>query len=378
MENLLVWILIFAGATIGLLATFLIASERQLQQAQEQEDREATREPARAAPATAYATPRGEEFTISDTHDELARENSKLKAELRSSQTTVNELQEWLVHSQRRQTDLTERAERLEAELDELKRQSRPSQGAEPAVNRCSEVAEVLRQQHEELTREAARLQQQLADEAVKIDALESARQRLADANREVNDDNLRLRGQLDELRQQLHDSANQRERWQQAHSLLSRIVAKQAATADNAQEVQHALLQLTDYMVGEQPGNRPESAPQLAQAIEHDAVELTEGQVLFASRDSGAAEERRPPSSTNRGDMASSALAIAVFVVAIGALASQSWRLNPDDSAAAHRKSLLSVGAAGSIESAAATPAKKPTAQSAVPESDTAQAEHK
>lgn len=337
MENLLVWILIFAGATIGLLATFLIASERQLQQAQDAENENLER--AQATRLAAYATPRGEEITSGETNNQLAREITKLQSELESSQTTITELQEWLVHSQRRQQDLTERGERLEAELDLLR--SQPNSDCEtkrdrnedgrPGEDQHKEIANLslVSAQREELTRQTARLQQQLASEAVTINELENSCQELVQANREVNDDNLRLRSQNDALRHQLDDSGKAQERWQQAQILLSAIVAKQAASANSAQEIQQALLQLTDLIVADNVATQPEIAPEVQanSAIEthQEAVELTETEVFFAPAPSdGSVDQPLRRANNTRADTASSALAITIFLVAIGALSSQ------------------------------------------------------
>lgn len=345
MENLLVWILIFAGATIGLLAAFLIASERQLQKAEAEEESSHTAESPRAVNVTAaYATPRGQEFPSaesSEKNDELTREVAKLTAELHSSRATVTELQEWLIHSQRRQENLADRAERLEAELDRLKGQPETVRAAEaddrdahqPAALETHKDAEDiahlarLSEEHQELTRAVARLEQQLAAETAEISQLESAR-------RAADEDNFHLRSQLDALRQQLDDNSKERERWQQAQQLLSTLVAKQTASAENAQAMQQTLLQLTNMVVAHSPvgpsENTPEAAEETAIEATGDAVELTEGEVFsIPPQDSPQGQPRR-----RRGrsaEMASSALAIAVFLVAIGILASQTWRLNPD-----------------------------------------------
>lgn len=364
MENLLVWILIFAGATIGLLATFLIASERQLQQAQDEEKENLER--ARAAQLAAYATPRGAEIADPETKNELAREVTKLQSELKSSQTTISELQEWLIHSQRRQQDLTERGERLEAELDLLRGQPHADGQTKPE-GRAGELDDQHKEiispnlssgQHEELTREAARLQQQVADEAAKINELENTRQELEQANREANDANSRLRSQIDALRRQLEDTGKAQEHWRQAQILLSSIVAKQAAAAQGAQEIQHALLQLTDLIVADNVATKPEIAPEMQgnSAIEnhHEAVELTETEVFFvpAPSDGPVDQPHRPANGNGNGAaLASSALAITVFLAAIGVLASQTWRLNPaGEHALPERKSLTNSPASAAV----------------------------
>lgn len=361
MENLLVWILIFAGATIGLLATFLIASERQLQKAQDQEENS---EQARATHLSAYATPRGEEIPSADTENELARELTKLQSELRSSQATITELQEWLIHSQRRQQDLSERGERLEAELDALRRQpnadgedqQRQNEASQPGEldDRHKETAKLslLSTQHEELARETARLRQQLANQAVTISELENSCQELAHTNRAVDDDNLRLRSQIVALRHQLDDSGKTRERWQQARILLSDIFAKQTAAAHSAQEIQQALLQLNDLVVADHLATRPGIAPEVKESFSfethREAVELTETEVFFAPAPSEKPIDQPHRRANNTPtDRLSSALAITIFLVAIGGLASQAWRLNPaGENSLAERKS-LAAGAA-------------------------------
>lgn len=362
MENLLVWILIFAGATIGLLATFLIASERQLQQAQDEEKENLER--ARAAQLAAYAIPRGAEIADPETKNELAREVATLQSELKTSQTTISELQEWLIHSQRRQQDLTERGERLEAELDLLRGQPH-ADGQTGPEGRPGELddqhKEVIRPelssgQHDELSCEAARLQQQLADTAAKISELENTRQEFEHANREANDANSRLRSQVDALRHQLDDTGKAQERWRQAQILLSNIVAKQAAAAQSAQEIQHELLQLTDLIVADSVARKPETAPEMQEnsAIEnrHEAVELTETEVFFVPAPSdGPVDQPHRPANGTGAAMASSALAITIFLVAIGILASQTWRLNPaDEHALPERKSLTDSPASAAV----------------------------
>ncbi|MBM4263026.1 MAG: hypothetical protein FJ145_16540 [Deltaproteobacteria bacterium] len=382
MENLVVWILIFAGATIGLLATFLLASERQLQQAEEQEAQVKSNQTADAAQLSTYATPRGEEFHAGEPHNELVREITKLNNEIKSSQAMVTELQEWLVHSQRRQQDLTERADRLETELDAYRRQPKTASRADegrreetlielnaPQSETVVTHPPVSREQHEELTRAAERLRQQGAEDCARIDELEGARRQLVESNRATNEDNQRLRAQVDELRQQLQGCNEARERWQHAHMVLGGIAAKQAACAGSAQEVQHALLQLTEFMVSGNSAQLSAPTPEPAKDSHDDPVELSERQVFFSPPLADNRADRRLRHRTDtRADMASSALAITVFVFAIGILVSQTWRLNPAEPPAngdgTSAQKSLSNGKAGATERTTGEPPQKQTAQ--------------
>src|SRR5213079_1494057 len=121
MENLHVWLFLFAGGTIGLLATFLLASERELRN--KRREFEGVRRN-----QTDKTIDRSAEAQHSETHSsadllarnkELAEKISSLSSQLEESQRTIAELQT----EQRRLLDAQSENQKLHAKNRHLQQQ---------------------------------------------------------------------------------------------------------------------------------------------------------------------------------------------------------------------------------------------------------------
>jgi DNA repair exonuclease SbcCD ATPase subunit len=215
MESMFVWTLIFAGATIGLLGIFLIASERELK-AKRREIEELIGK-VEAGPAA--ASPDGlpvPHATDGQTVAELMAQNKNLLAQisslsdnLESSQkiTEAHEiLQRHLADYESENGQLQIANQRLHAEITDLKNQPSATCSTE-SVNESQEAADGRSQ----LEAELAELQQKLEGRQVQQRELEDVRQRLADA--EARETVLRNRQQkLEERVQELNQEISARQ----------------------------------------------------------------------------------------------------------------------------------------------------------------------
>jgi hypothetical protein len=170
MENILVWILIFAGAILGLLATFLIASERELQ-AQQNENKDRS-EPLLEATTVAEASASGGS-RHAHADDALPRTTPWPEPTTRaqrahpqhSSEARESELEK-LRREVSGRTQLCSQLEndnlRLREEVLDLERQLGSAQRSSECLNRAQERLSAILAQHHTLTSCALETQQAL------------------------------------------------------------------------------------------------------------------------------------------------------------------------------------------------------------------------
>src|SRR5205809_66294 len=216
MENLHVWLFLFAGGTIGLLATFLLASERELRN--KQREFEGVRRN-----QTDKTIDRSAEAQHSETHSsadllarnkELAEKISSLSSQLEESQRTIAELQ-------------TEQGRLVsqEAQLSESAGQNQEANDLNAKLH--SQVGE---------------LKQQLEASHTTIDELQTGQRRLLDAQSE----NQKLHAKNRHLQQQLENLQNQ---LQKSQVLLATSASQQKEVADRHAQLKSDLAESTQQV---------------------------------------------------------------------------------------------------------------------------------
>ena len=210
MGNLLVWILIFAGATIGLLATFLIASERELQ-AELYKSQESGAQP--MAEATFMAEPAIEAVPLQAQPELDAHERARLK--LKDARTGE-----------------------LKAEIETLKKPLASSEEQPSALDS---------------------IRRELADQR--------------QMNGDLKDDNLRLRDQIFAMQRQLDIGMSGGQRLVLAQQRLSAILAQHETLVSASQEMQSRLVQLSALLIN-QPGVQAWPEPSLQKLYDEPRAE--------------------------------------------------------------------------------------------------------
>lgn len=300
MEDTFIWILVFAGAVIGLLATFLMSSERELKkkrrEVEELVDKIQTGE---SAPALAEATPAPVVETEQTT--ELIARNKQLKDEvdslssrLRSSETAGEELaavQRQLSASRLENAELQKsnqqlqdetarlknqldvnlnrlnlsgdehqqmvaRVTRYEAENADLKSELEQSRGKIQSLEgRQAQWAEIesrdsrMKEQQQRLEGEVAELNKQLtqAREAVReIEATQAQLRESEISRKRLVDENQRLQQEISSWQERLADSDEQRRRLSTFRQNLEELRTKQAAVMETNRQLQEELDALT------------------------------------------------------------------------------------------------------------------------------------
>jgi hypothetical protein len=187
MEDLSLWMLIFAGGAIGLLGIFLASSERELKKTRrEVEGLVAQLEnsskiitldnPAESQPIDSVAVV-GESAKDQEFHDKIAY----LTSELETARRSAEELRSQRDHSKSSQVEILElRAtnQQLEGEIAHLKGEL---QSAESHVNTALDDGQNAANDRIQLQAVIADLQNQLEMHRVQVGELEVARQLLAD-----------------------------------------------------------------------------------------------------------------------------------------------------------------------------------------------------
>jgi len=212
MENIFVWILIFAGATIGLLGIFLIASERELKKKRrEVEALAATRggDAVDNAVDQPSDTPRAETQAsggLMARNSELLGEISALSKKLDAGQKTIEELQ----ISQRRlggyqseNHQLRATNQQLQTEIANLKNQPQPSENhLTGSASKNEEVSD-----RAQLKTGLAALQEKLEEQEAQLREWEDSKERLANVEaREaaLRDQQQKLEIRTEELKREL------------------------------------------------------------------------------------------------------------------------------------------------------------------------------
>jgi len=325
MDTIFIWVI--AGATIGLLGIFLVASERELKsKRQELQDlrNKLTDVPVRESfPASAGAHP-GEDGTSAELvarNEQLLQEVSSLSKKLEGSESQLEQLDTLRAHLNSKESEITElrwERERLQSEIATLK--ARPESDAprssEPNSNSDKEAEIIaLKEQLEagqvkirdlEKAREnlsgiesretafeelrsrletnALHLQNELASEREKNQALEANRMQLSEIEQryqELSEANLRLQEENSQLQQHRGQNHFHEERWYMLRQRLEGLQARQAEVSEQERIIQEEILaisQLLDVVPEYVP--EPESQNSIHYA-RNNVLELTSNERL-------------------------------------------------------------------------------------------------
>ena len=311
MEDMFVWILVFAGATIGLLGTFLISSERELKKKRrEVQEFAAKLERGESAPALAEAalSPAGETEQATDliaSNKALLDEVDSLTSRLRLSETVSQEfaaVQQQLSASRLETAELQKSNQHLQDETARLKNQldaslSRLSQSGDEHQQIAAQAtryeaenaslrkeleqsngkiqtlestqaqwAEIesreslMKEQQQRLEGEIAELNQQLTAARQAGHGIEAARAQLQESEnsrKQLVDDNQRLQQEIGRWQERLSDSEEKRRRLSAFRHNLEELRAKQAAVIETHRQFQEELDALARFVESpESPGD--------------------------------------------------------------------------------------------------------------------------
>jgi chromosome segregation ATPase len=187
MEDLSLWVLIFAGGAIGLLGVFLAASERELKKTRREVEALVAQldnsskivtldDPAESQPVDSVAV-----VGASTTDQELYDKIAYLTSELETSRRSAEELRSQRDHLKSSQVEILELRttnQQLEGEVAHLKGQL---QSAESRFSAALGEGQDAANDRTKLESEIADLKSQLEASRVQVGELEVARQQLAD-----------------------------------------------------------------------------------------------------------------------------------------------------------------------------------------------------
>ena len=209
MEDMFVWMLVFAGAAIGLLGIFLVASERELKTKRREVKELEARLVGNAAEKGADSSDSGEDQRAetaagaepSTAQRDLLKQNSELASKLDASEQKLVELQAALQHVD----DVRSENRRLLAENHQLRAEIEKFESRQTAEANASAAA--ARQRESELEAEVISLKKMLEAQQARARELESAQERVADAeSRELafRQEQKTLEARIDDLNAEL------------------------------------------------------------------------------------------------------------------------------------------------------------------------------
>ena len=186
MENMFVWVLIFAGAAIALLGLFLVASERELKNKRLEIEKLAAKlgespMKAAAAPMLLAQAVEGEEVAeLQAKNEELQKEIANLRAKLELSRRAIDELEGAEQQDKSSQVDAQRSRDANDTLTSEIKELKERLQSSEARVS--ASVAENLdaAERQRQLRCEIEELQKHLAESQSKVRELENFQQQRA------------------------------------------------------------------------------------------------------------------------------------------------------------------------------------------------------
>ena len=302
MDTMFIWIV--AGAAIGLLGIFLVASERELKN--KRHELEQLKHQLADSPASAISNPSTDVFPQENgtsaelvaRNEELLQQVSSLSKKLEASESTLEQLETLRAHLNSKESEITELRwdrERLQAELATAKTPSESSDTHSDEASRNSQKdAEIaaLKEQLEtsqakvrdlerapvqpvdaesgqkafdELQRShevsTSQLQNALAAEQEKQKALEAAQMQLSDMQQrhhELSEANLRLREENYQHQQKLtNQNQLQVERLVILRQRLEDLRSKQAEVSERDRLIQEEIISMSQ-LLERRPGIYP------------------------------------------------------------------------------------------------------------------------
>ena len=233
MEDISLWMLIFAGGAIGLLGVFLAASERELKKTRREVEALVARfenspkivtldDPAESQPVDSVAV-----VGSSTTDQELYGKIAYLTSELETSRRSAEELRSQRDHlksSQVETVELQTTNQQLEREVAHLKGQL---QSAESRFSAALGEGQDAANDRTKLESEIADLKSQLEMHRVGREELAAARQRLADFESRESihfDEQKNAQGQIEALQQELFAAKEEAQNLHAAHDRVTEM----------------------------------------------------------------------------------------------------------------------------------------------------------
>lgn len=343
MEDMFVWILVLAGAIIGLLGTFLIASERELKKKRREIEELADKiQTGESAPAFAETTPASEGETEQTT--ELIARNKKLEDEVDSlssrlcltetageelaavqHQLSANRLENSELQKSNHQLqdeiallknqldvnlsrlnlsgdehqEMAARVTRSDAENADLRSELEQSRGKIQALeNRQAQWAEIesreslMKEQQQRLEGEIAELNKQLTEAREAVHGIEVTQAQLRESEnsrKRLVDENQRLQQEISGWQERLADSEEQRRRLSTVRHNLEELRTKQATVIETHRQLQEELDALACFV--ESPENAGDAGLSLS-----ETASPPDGRDSFRNKLNGCDAPTEPP----------------------------------------------------------------------------------
>jgi chromosome segregation ATPase len=205
MEHMYSWLIIFSGAIIVLLGTFLFAAERELRNTRREFDEFKRKQAAKPIKPSADSE-RSETQSSAEMiakNEEHAKEMASLSSRLEESQRALADSQ----NEQRRLLSAQSESGQVQGEIANLRNQLETSESQlRESTGRIQEAVELSAT----LQTEIAGLKHQLSEREIAIETLQSTAQRVAkiqSENQEFRAENRRLQEELESHRTQLNAS---------------------------------------------------------------------------------------------------------------------------------------------------------------------------
>lgn len=273
MEDMFVWILVLAGAIIGLLATFLVASERELKKKRgEAEELAARINVAESAHGESHQPQIRNELRASQLENaEVRKSNQKLEEELALAKSQLDIGRGQLEESRNEHEDVTARHVEFEREIanlrDELEQSRRKVLALESNQARYGDLESresLMKEQQQQLEREIAELNNQLIASRDSLRELETTRAQLQQSEtlrQQFVNDNQRLQQEIAAWQERLADSEEQRRRLSTVRHHLDSLKTKRSALSESHRQLEEeldALARFADTSEGIHPAASP------------------------------------------------------------------------------------------------------------------------
>jgi predicted nuclease with TOPRIM domain len=296
METTVVWIVIFAGATIGLLGLFLFASERELKvKRRELESLSAKLNGSSSAQSDESAADRNDlaiepAAELTTRNKELSAQLAALTARLHQSETQVADLQDAELRLSSMQTEvaqlhssyqrlqdensrlrnqfletqerfqeasamnpeLSKHYSHMESEIRELSEELEKSwariRELETEQKRFSEFHNSALREHQSLVAKINELENELENEKQKLIDFDFTRSRLSDIEGRyvaLNEQNARLREEISRCEEELSQSQQHRHQLSLARQHLDQLELGQAMVTEHQEKIQQQLAAL-------------------------------------------------------------------------------------------------------------------------------------
>jgi hypothetical protein len=323
MDTIFIWLI--AGAAIGLLGIFLVASERELKSKRHELEKLKNKLADGPAPAISnsptdfLSQDNGETAGLIARNEELLQEVSSLSKKLEASESRSEQLETLRAHLNSKESEITELRwdrERLQTELATLKTQSESNNPhpdeATPNSPRDAEVAalkeqleasqakirhfestpaqlddaEARQKAFEELQRSlevsTLQLQNALAAEQEKQKALEAIQMQLSEMQQryhEMSEANIRLRQENSQHQQKItNQNQLQVERLVILRQRLEALRSKQAEVSEQEHIIQEEIISMSQLLdVAPESTLQPEPSDGIHEDQHHDMLEFKE-----------------------------------------------------------------------------------------------------